>query len=75
MKYFSDMGGGRVTTGKEYSEQDLVDIHPHSGNYLFFEGKYEAQFEAILFLTGQKGKELYGSPLALINTFSPNLTI
>jgi hypothetical protein len=75
MKYFSDMGGSRVCVGEGSSKNDLVDIHPHSGNHFFFAGKYQAHFQAILFLTGQNGNELYGSPLALINEFSPDFGI
>lgn len=71
MKYFSDMGGSRI----EGKDGDVVDIHPHSGNHFFFAGNYSAHFEAILFLTGQSGKDLYGSPVALINSFTPDLRI
>lgn len=75
MKYFSDMGGRRVTVGEKMSDDDLVEIVPHSGNHFFFAGKYKAIFDCILFLTGQKENELYGSPLALINDFSPVFAI
>jgi hypothetical protein len=72
MKYFSDMGSSRRETP---GGQDVFDIHPHSGNWMFFSGKHSASFEAVLFLTGQSGSDLYGSPLALINAFSPDLAL
>lgn len=75
MKYFSDMGGSRVVVGEEYSDRDLIDIHPHSGNHHFFAGRHLARFDALIILTGQDDTRLFGSPLALINRFSPDLTI
>jgi hypothetical protein len=71
-KYFSDMGSSRI---KGEDGEDVWSIGPHSGNHFFFSGEYPATFDAILFLTGQKGKDLFGSPVALINTFTPNLAI
>lgn len=71
MKYFSDMGESRVVVEKGLSENDYFDIHPHSGNYSFFEGEISGTFEAIILLLGKKDNVLYGSPLALINKFSP----
>lgn len=74
-KYFSDMGGGRVKVGEDYSDNDLVSIHPHSGNHHFFSGYHNANFETILFVSGQKGKILYCSPLVIVNSFTPDLTL
>lgn len=74
-KYFSDMGSSRVKVGEDYSDKDYFRISPHSGNWHFFAGKHSAEFEAILILTGQDGNTLYGSPIALINTFTPNLNV
>jgi len=72
-KYFSDMGSSRIE-GKDGGE-DVFAITPHSGNHFFFAGEYPATFDVILFLTGQRERNLYGSPIALINTFTPDLTI
>jgi len=74
-KYFSDMGGSRVTVVKDFSDNDLVSIHPHSGNHHFFSGYHDAKFETILFVSGQKGKILYCSPLVIVNSFTPDLSI
>lgn len=71
------MGGSRVFVEghNNFSENDLVSIHPHSGNWHFFNGKYDATFDVILLLTGQKDYELYGSALVIVNAFSPNFNI
>lgn len=71
MKYFSDMGESRIVVGKDFSEKDYFDVHPHSGNYSFFYGGIGGTFEAIILLVGEKNNILYGSPIALINKFSP----
>lgn len=63
LKYFSDMGGA--------NKGDYLEIHPHSGNFDFFMGDINGRFEAIMLLLGKKDNILYGSPLALINKFSP----
>jgi hypothetical protein len=69
------MGSHRIKVGEEYSDNDLVDVLPHSGNIFFFSGVQGAEFDTIMFLTGQKNRDLFGSPLVLLNSFSPNLTI
>ncbi len=71
MKYFTDMGESRKIVGKDCSDDDFFEVHPHSGNYYFFKGKIKGTFEAIIVLLGSKDGVLYGSPLALINKFSP----
>jgi hypothetical protein len=75
MKYFSDMGESRIVVGKDYSDNDYFEIQPHSGNYHFFEGRIKATFEGLVILNGQNKNKLYGSPLVLVNDFSPNLII
>jgi hypothetical protein len=74
-KYFSDMGASRIVVGDDFSDNDLVEITPHSGNHHFFAGHHAAHFEALLFLTGQSGSKLFGSPVVLVNAFSPDLAI
>lgn len=74
-KYFSDMGGSRVVVGKEPSEDDLVSIGPHSGNGHFFAGHHAATFDTILFISGQRERTLFCSPLVIVNSFSPDLTL
>ncbi|MBR0283443.1 MAG: hypothetical protein IJQ81_17925 [Oscillibacter sp.] len=71
LKYFSDMGARRVYAGEGDNKEDYWMIHPHSGNYHFFNGFIPAFFEAIIVLNGQKGNTLYGSPVVLINDFHP----
>jgi hypothetical protein len=75
-KYFSDMGSGRrIAKGKsDYSDEDTFDIHPHSGNHHFFAGGGSANFEALIFITGQHGRTLLGSPLVLFTNFEPDFS-
>ena len=75
MRNFSDMGGHRIKVGDDFSENDKLEVVPHSGNYHFFYGMMPATFEAIVILNGQEGNTLYGSPIALINCFTPNFII
>lgn len=75
MKYFSDMGAHRICVGESMSDDDVWEITPHSGNRFFFDGKANATFQSVIILNGQKGKTLFGSPLVLINAFTPNLAL
>jgi hypothetical protein len=74
LKFFSDMGSSRhLAKGKKsYSDEDTFDIHPHSGNHHFFSGEGSSHFDALIFITGQEGKRLFGSPLVLFQNFAPN---
>ena len=74
-RYFSDMGGSRIKAGPEYSDQDEWGIGPHSGNHHFFSGEHPATFETILFVSGQKDKDLYCSPLVIVNSYTPSFNI
>ena len=75
-KYFSDMGCSRRHKEDGNGLEDIIfDVHPHSGNYDFFMGHTSATFDALFILSGQKGKTLYGSPLVLVNKFTPDLSI
>jgi hypothetical protein len=75
IKYFSDMGGERSIGPDGMSEHDTVTVTPHSGNWHFFDGQHAADFRAVLVLTGQRRRQLFGSPLVLVNNFSPDFII
>lgn len=74
-KYFSNMGCERISNKSNSSNEDFYAIRPHSGNHFFFSGDIEATFDAIFILNGQTNDSLYGSPIALINDYDPNLQI
>jgi hypothetical protein len=69
LKYFSDMGGSYDEKAGEW------DVYPHSGNHHFFAGGCDSWFEAVLFLNGIQGKTIMGTPLCLLHSIDPNLTI
>ncbi|MFH9061665.1 hypothetical protein ACH4GM_10690 [Streptomyces coeruleorubidus] len=58
-KYFSDMGDHRM------GDSQVFEVHPHSGNYHFFEGGEPAYFEGVVFINGVRSRTIYGSPLFL----------
>jgi hypothetical protein len=68
-KYFSDMGGEMDVRRSEW------DVHPHSGNYAFFEGESDAYLRGVLFLNGIRGNTIMGTPLCLVYSSDPSLRI
>jgi hypothetical protein len=68
-KYFSDMGGSWDEHDNEWT------VHPHSGNYHFFEGDTDAYFRAVLFLNGIRGNTIMGTPLCIAYATNPSLRI
>jgi hypothetical protein len=68
-KYFSDMGSNWDEHNKE------VVVHPHSGNYHFFEGAGDTWFESLIFINGMRNNTIVGTPLFLIHSTDPKLVI
>jgi len=68
-KYFSNMGGSWDEDDNEW------EVEPHSGNYQFFEGATEAYFCCVVFLNGDRGKTIMGTPLCLAHSTDPSLSI
>jgi hypothetical protein len=68
-KYFSDMGGNWDEGNREWR------VHPHSGNYHFFEGHCDAWFDSLIFINGIRGKTIMGTPLFLVYEADPSLRL
>jgi len=68
-KFFSDMGW-------RYDEgEDEAVVHPHSGNYHFFEGESDQWFETMVFINGIRDKTIQGTPLYLAIGSDPNMVL
>jgi hypothetical protein len=68
-KFFSDMGGQLDERRREW------EVHPHSGNYHFFEGEVDAWFETVIFINGIRGSTILGTPLFLVHSSDPELVL
>lgn len=68
-KFFSDMGGSWHEREGEWS------VHPHSGNHHFFAGEVDAWFETLVFVNGIRGNTILGTPLFLVHSVDPELTL
>jgi hypothetical protein len=68
-KYFSDMGGSWDERAREWH------VHPHSGNYHFFNGDCDAWFDSLIFINGMRGKTIMGTPLFLVYATNPSLRL
>jgi hypothetical protein len=68
-KFFSDMGWS-------YHQDDgESDVHPHSGNYHFFQGDTDAWFETLVFINGIRKNTIQGTPLYLAIGSDPNMVL
>lgn len=67
-KFFSDMGCSR-------NADNSFRVTPHSGNYHFFRGSVEANFEVVLFVNGQTDNRILATPLFILNSNESNLHI
>ena len=72
--FFSDMGCANLSLGSDDPIR-TYSIHPHSGNYFFFENEIPATFEALFILNGKKENCWYGSPLVLFNDYSSGILL
>jgi len=68
-KYFSEMGGSWNERDREW------DVHPHSGNYHFFNAEVDTWLDAVVLVNGIRGKTILGTPLFLVHSPNPTLVL
>jgi hypothetical protein len=62
--------------GWSYHQDDgESDVHPHSGNYHFFQGDTDAWFETLVFINGIRKNTIQGTPLYLAIGPDPNMVL